>query len=108
MTAATLALSLFWAGIAAGPVIPHRVADRSDPVRFTASCACSGGIAILAAAGLGSGAVRIGLVLAAGLAFRPLNPMITAVTGSLFPHRAAVAGTVTSAGVLGSITYPPR
>ena len=34
--------------------------------------------------------------------------MIMSVAGSLFPHRAAaVAGIVTSTGVIGSITYPP-
>jgi MFS family permease len=34
--------------------------------------------------------------------------MIMGIAGSLFPHRAAaVAGIVTSAGVVGSITYPP-
>jgi FHS family glucose/mannose:H+ symporter-like MFS transporter len=108
MTAATLALSLFWAGIAAGRMVASRVADRFDPVRFTASCAAAGGIAILAAVGLASGPVRIGLFLAAGFAFGPVYPMIVAVAGSLFPHRAAaVAGIVTSAGVVGSITYPP-
>jgi fucose permease len=108
MTAATLALSLFWAGIAAGRVLASRVADRFDPVRFTASCAWAGGIAILAAVGLASGPVRISLFLAAGFAFGPVYPMIMAVAGSLFPHRAAaVAGIVTSAGVVGSITYPP-
>jgi FHS family glucose/mannose:H+ symporter-like MFS transporter len=108
MTAATLALSLFWIGIAAGRVVASRVADRFDSVRFTASCAWAGGIAILAAVGLASGPVRISLFLAAGFAFGPVYPMIMAVAGSLFPHRAAaVAGIVTSAGVVGSITYPP-
>lgn len=108
MTAATLALSLFWIGIAAGRVVASRVADRFDAVRFTASCAWAGGIAILAAVGLASGPVRISLFLAAGFAFGPVYPMIMAVAGSLFPHRAAaVAGIVTSAGVIGSITYPP-
>jgi FHS family glucose/mannose:H+ symporter-like MFS transporter len=108
MTTATLALSLFWAGIAAGRVTASRVADRFDPVRFTVSCAVAGGIAILAAVGLASGLVRIGLFLAAGFAFGPVYPMIMSVAGSLFPHRAAaVAGIVTSTGVVGSITYPP-
>lgn len=108
LTAATLALSLFWAGIAAGRVVASRVADRFDPVRFTASCTTAGGLAILAAVALASGPVRIGLFLAAGFAFGPVFPMIMSVAGSLFPHRAAaVAGIVTSTGVVGSITYPP-
>jgi fucose permease len=108
LTAATLALSLFWAGIAAGRVVASRVADRFDPVRFTAACTTAGGLAILAAVALASGPLRIGLFLAAGFAFGPVYPMIMSVAGSLFPHRAAaVAGIVTSTGVVGSITYPP-
>lgn len=105
---ATLALGLFWAGIAAGRLVASRVADGFDPVRFTASCALVGGTAILAAVAVTSGSVRITLFLAAGFAFGPVYPMIMAAAGSLFPHRAAaVAGIVTSAGVVGSITYPP-
>ncbi len=108
MTIATLALSLFWIGMAAGRAAASRFADRFDPVRFTASCAWAGGTAILAAVGLATGPARIGLFLAAGFAFGPVYPMIMAVAGSLFPHRsAAVAGIVASAGVLGAITYPP-
>ncbi len=62
----------------------------------------------LAAGSRATGPVRIVLFLAAGFAFGPVYPMIMSVAGSLFPHRAAaVAGIVTSAGVVGSITYPP-
>ncbi len=108
LTAATLALSLFWAGIAAGRVVASRAADRFDPVRFTASCTTAGGLAILAAIAVASGPVRIGFFLAAGFAFGPVFPMIMSVAGSFFPHRAAaVAGIVTSTGIVGSITYPP-
>lgn len=108
MSTATLALSLFWLGIAVGRMVASRVAGRFDPVRFTATCALAGGIAVLAAVGLASGPLRIGLFLVAGCAFGPVYPMILAVAGSLFPHRAAaVAGIVTSAGVAGSVSYPP-
>jgi fucose permease len=108
MTTATLALSLFWVGIASGRIVASRVAGRFDPVYFTATCAWAGGIAVLAAVELVSGPLRIGLFLAAGFAFGPVYPMILAVAGSLFPHRAAaVAGIVTSAGVAGSVSYPP-
>ena len=108
LTAATLALSLFWAGIAAGRVVASRIADQFDPIRFTAACTTAGGLAIFVAVALASGPLRIGLFLAAGFAFGPVYPMILSVAGSLFPHRAAaVAGIVTSTGVVGSITYPP-
>lgn len=108
MGVATLALGLFWTGIAAGRLVASRVADRFDPVRLTVACAFAGGIAILAAVLLAVGPARIVLFLAAGFAFGPVYPMIMAVAGSLFPHRAAaVAGIITAAGVAGSITYPP-
>ncbi len=108
MTVATLALGLFWAGIAAGRLVASRVADRFDAVRFTTACALLGGIAIVAAVFATTGLVRVGLFLVAGFAFGPVYPMIMAVAGSLFPHRAAaVAGIITAAGVAGSITYPP-
>ena len=108
MTVATVALGGFWGGIAAGRLVASRIADRFDPVHFTASCAVAGGVAILAAVGVASDPLRIAFFVAAGFAFGPVYPMIMAVAGSLFPHRAAaVAGIVTAAGVAGSIVYPP-
>ena len=107
MVVATLGLSLFWGGIAAGRLVASRIADRFDPVRFTTACALMGGIAILVAVAVGWGPARIALFLAAGFAFGPVYPMIMAVAGALFPHRAAaVAGVLTAAGVVGSVTYP--
>ena len=108
MTAATLGLSLFWVGIAGGRLAASRVADRFEPIRFTVACAVAGGIAVLAAVVLPSGAARIGLFLVAGFTFGPIYPMIMSVAGALFPHRAAaVAGILTAAGVVGSVSYPP-
>ncbi len=108
MAIATLALGLFWAGLALGRLVASRVSDRFEPVRFTVSCAIVGGFAILVAVSVASGPARVALFLAAGFAFGPVYPMILAVAGSLFPHRAAaVAGIITAAGVAGSITYPP-
>ena len=108
MFVATLGLSLFWGGLAAGRLAASRFADRFDPVRFTTTCALVGGIAILAAVGVAWGPARIVLFLVAGFALGPVYPMIMAVASALFPHRAAaVAGILTAAGVVGSITYPP-
>ncbi len=107
MAVATLALGLFWGGLAAGRLVASRTADRFDPLRFTLACALAGGVAIIAAVVVTSGPARIGLFLAAGFALGPVYPMIMAIAGSLFPHRsAAVAGLITAAGVVGSITYP--
>ena len=108
MFVATLGLSLFWCGLAAGRLAASRFADRFDPVRFTTTCALVGGITILAAVGVASGPARIALFLVAGFALGPVYPMIMAVASALFPHRAAaVAGILTAAAVVGSITYPP-
>ena len=108
MAVATLALGLFWGGLAAGRLVASRIADRFDPLRFTIACTLAGGIAILAAVALAAGPARIALFALAGFAFGPVYPMILAIAGSLFPHRAAaVAGIITAAGVVGSISYPP-
>lgn len=108
MPVATLALGLFWAGLASGRLVASRIADRFEPVRFTTSCALVGGLTILAALAVPVGPIRIGLFLVAGFAFGPVYPMILAVAGSFFPHlAAAVAGVLTAAGVAGSIVYPP-
>ncbi len=108
MAVATLALGLFWGGLAAGRLVASRIADRFDPLNFTIACTLAGGLAILAAVAVASGPARIALFGLAGFAFGPVYPMIMAIAGSLFPHRAAaVAGIITAAGVAGSITYPP-
>jgi fucose permease len=108
MTVATLALGLFWAGLAIGRLVASRIADRFDPVPFTTACGLAGGIVILVAATVASGPVRISLFLVAGFAFGPVYPMIMAVAGSLFPHRAAaVAGVISATGTIGAIAYPP-
>lgn len=108
MTVATLGLTLFWGGLAGARLIASRFADRFDPVRFTAACALAGGAVILAAVLAAGGPARVVLFLGVGFALGPVYPMIVAVAGALFPHRAAaVAGIVTAAGVTGAIVYPP-
>ncbi len=108
MSVATLALGLFWAGLAGGRLVASRIADRFDPIAFTATCAFAGALALLAAVAGPPGPLRIALFIATGFAFGPVYPMIMSVAGSLLPHRAAaVSGALTAAGVAGSITYPP-
>ena len=108
MSVATLALGLFWAGLAGGRLVASRIADRFDPIAFTATCAFAGALALVAAVAGPPGPLRIALFIATGFAFGPVYPMIMSVAGSLLPHRAAaVSGALTAAGVAGSITYPP-
>jgi len=107
MSVATLALSLFWMGLAAGRLVASRIADRFDPTAFTATFAFAAALALLAAITGPPGVLRIGLLMAAGFAFGPVYPMIMTVAGSLFPHRAAaISGALTAAGVAGSVSYP--
>jgi fucose permease len=107
MSVATLALGLFWAGLAGGRLVASRIADRFDPIAFAATCAFASALALVAAVAGPPGALRIALFVATGFAFGPVYPMIMTVAGSLLPHRAAaVSGALTAAGVVGSVTYP--
>jgi fucose permease len=107
MSVATLALGLFWTGLAAGRLVSSRIADRFDPIAFTVTCAFASALALVAAVAGPPGPLRIALFVATGFAFGPVYPMIMAVAGSLLPHRAAaVSGALTAVGVVGSVTYP--
>ena len=46
---ATLALSLFWAGLALGRLVASRVADRFAPLSVATACGLATGVAVLAA-----------------------------------------------------------
>jgi fucose permease len=107
MSLATLALSLFWTGLAAGRLTASRIADRFEPTAFTATFAFAAAVFLLAAIAGPAGPLRIALFMAAGFAFGPVYPMIMTVAGSILPHRAAaISGALTAAGVAGSVTYP--
>lgn len=108
VTAATLALSLFWASLALGRLIASRIADRFRPVPFAASCVLFSAAALTAALVGPTGAVQIALFAAVGFGLGPVYPMIMAIAGGYYPHRAAaVSGLLTAAAVAGSIVYPP-
>lgn len=107
MSAATLSLGLFWTGLAGGRLVASRIADRFDPTSFTTACAFASALALLCAVAGPPGPLRIAFFVATGFAFGPVYPMIMAVAGSLFPHRAAaISGALTAAGVVGAVTYP--
>jgi fucose permease len=108
VTTATLALSLFWLGLAGGRLAAGRLGRRIEPVRYASISAFVGAAAIVGALVGPAGAVQIALFAVAGFGFGPIYPMIMAVAGSLYPHRAAtVSGLLTTAGVAGSVVYPP-
>jgi len=105
---ATLALSLFWAGIALGRLVSSVIADRFDHLRFTILSAAMMAVALafaIAAPGLPASIAGFAL---AGLASGPVFPMIVAIGGERYPARsAAVGGILTGVAVVGSIIYPP-
>ncbi len=108
LTTATLALSLFWIGLALGRLTAGRLGRHIPPVRYAVASTFLGGAAIAGAVVGPTGAIQIALFAVAGFGLGPVYPMIMAVAGSYYPHRAAaVSGLLTTAGVAGSVIYPP-
>jgi fucose permease len=105
---ASLALSGFWAGLALGRLMAARWGDRFSHSRLAAGSVAAAGVAVAAAVFAPSPTIAIVAIAVAGFASGPVFPLIVAIGGELFPHRvAAVAGTLTAAGVVGGIIYPP-
>ena len=108
LTTATLALSLYWAGIAVGRLVSSVIADRFDHRRFTLVCALGMAVTIAAAVLVPSLPGSIALFLLAGVASGPVFPMIVALGGERYPDRsAAVGGSLTGMAIFGSTLYPP-
>ena len=107
LTTATLALSLYWAGLAVGRLISSAIADRFDHLRFTITCTLATGV-LVAAAAVVPLPLSIAAFAAAGVASGPVFPMIVAIGGNRYPERsAAVGGSLTGMAVIGSTIYPP-
>ena len=108
LTTATLALSLYWAGLTAGRLASAVIADRFDHLRFTIACALAVAVLIAAAVLVPVLPLSIAAFAAAGVASGPVFPMIVAIGGERHAERsAAVAGSLTGMAVIGSIVYPP-
>jgi fucose permease len=108
LSTATLALSLFWAGLAGGRLVSSQIADRFDHVRFTTTCAIVLSVALVGAIAIPSLPISIALFTIAGAASGPIFPMILAIGGERHADRSAAVGAVlTGFGVLGGTIYPP-
>jgi MFS transporter, FHS family, glucose/mannose:H+ symporter len=108
LTAATTALSLYWAGLALGRLVSARLADRFDHVRFATVSTAAMSVALFGAVLGPSLPISVALFGLAGVASGPVFPMIIAIGGDRYPDRsAAVGGFLTSAAVVGSVVYPP-
>lgn len=108
LSTATLALSLFWAGLTLGRLLVAPVAERFDPVRLAAAASILAGLAIagaLLAPTVDAAIVLFGL---AGLAFGPIYPTIIVIGARIQPGRsAAVTGLLAGVAVAGAVAYPP-
>ena len=108
ISTATLALSLFWAGLAAGRLVSSQIADRFDHIRFTTACAWLLAVALTGAIVVPLLPASIALFALAGFASGPIFPMIVAIGGERYPDRSAgVGGFLTGMGVVGGTIYPP-
>lgn len=108
LTTATLALSLYWAGLTVGRLVSSVIADRFDHLRFTITCTLAMAGLIAAAVLVPSLPLSIAAFAAAGVASGPVFPMIVAIGGDRYPQRsAAVGGSLAGMAVLGSTIYPP-
>jgi fucose permease len=107
LSTATLALTLYWAGIAIGRLVSSQLADHFDHRRFTLACATGLAVALLGAIVVPSLPISIGLFALAGVASGPIFPMIIAIGGERYRDRsAAVSGFLGGTAVSGSIVYP--
>jgi len=108
LTTATLALSLYWAGLTAGRLISSVISDRFNHLAFTITCATALAVLIAAAVLVPSLPLSIVGFAGAGIASGPIFPMIVAIGGERYPERsAAVGGSLTGMAVIGSTIYPP-
>ncbi len=108
LTTATLALSLYWAGLTVGRLVSSAIADRFDHRRFTIACVTSLAVLIAVAVLVPSLPLSIVAFAVAGVASGPVFPMILAIGGDHHPDRsAAVGGSLAGMAIIGSTVYPP-
>ena len=105
---ASVALTLFWAGISAGRLVFARLGDRLEPAGAAAAMALAGAVLMIVAVLAPVSELSLLLFGAVGLAFGPVYPLIVAAAGARLPGRSAAAVAVlTFAAILGVIAYPP-
>jgi FHS family glucose/mannose:H+ symporter-like MFS transporter len=108
ITTASVALTLFWGGIAAGRLTFARIGNRVEPQAAASALALVASVlllvALLAPVSWAS-PFLFGLV---GLALGPIFPLIMAAGGARLPSRSAtVTSVILFAAVIGAVAYPP-
>jgi fucose permease len=105
---ASLALTLFWGGIAVGRLVFARLGNRVDPGSAAPALGIAGGALLLVALLAPVGTLTPLLFGAVGLAFGPIFPLVVAAAGARMPGQSAtVTGTLITAAVVGAVVYPP-
>jgi len=105
---ATLALSLFWGGMALGRLVSSFLAGRMGAVKLAATWSVACGVAVIASLVAPTLGLAIACFAVAGFAAGPVYPMIMAIGGSIYPDRSSMVSSVlASAAIVGSIVYPP-
>jgi FHS family glucose/mannose:H+ symporter-like MFS transporter len=108
LAVAGTALTLFWGGIAFGRVVFARIGNRFEPLATACVLAYSGSVLVVLAVAVPVSPITPFLFGLAGTAFGPIFPLVVAGAGARMPGRSAtVSATMTFAGVLGAIAYPP-
>jgi fucose permease len=108
ITQASLALTLFWAGIAGGRLAFARIGNRLDPQASASVLAISGGGLLALALLVPVGDLTPFLFGAVGIAFGPVFPLVVAAAGARLPGESAtVTGTLVFSAVIGGVLYPP-
>jgi fucose permease len=108
LSVAATALTMFWGGIAFGRVVFARIGNRFEPLRTASVLAYAGANLMALAVLMPLSPVTPFLFGLAGIAFGPIFPLVVAGAGARMPGRSAtVSATMTFAGVLGAIAYPP-
>ncbi len=102
------ALTLFWGGIAFGRVVFARIGNRFEPLGTACVLAYAGSCLVVLAVLVPVSPITPLLFGLAGTAFGPIFPLVVAGAGARMPGRSStVSATMTFAGVLGAIVYPP-
>ncbi len=108
LTTATLALSLYWAGLTVGRLVSSVIADRFDHLRFTIGCVLAMATLLAVAVVVPALPLSMAAFALAGVASGPVFPMIVAIGGDRYPERsAAVGGSLIGMALVGSTVYPP-
>lgn len=108
LAVASLALTMFWGGLAIGRAVFAKVGGRVEPLEMASAMVAVASVLLLVALTVPVPVLSLVLFGAVGVAFGPVFPLIFAAAGSRMPGRTATVSTVlTFSAVLGAVIFPP-